>query len=266
MANSNALPKLTAPPFRETTNRKTWTEYLRGDIKQVADQAAAWVQAKTIEEIKRQHELGNSKQFTAVVDGSTTKAIERAERRVVVYFVSAILTRTLGRAKEVLQHNILRFTRNHPDLVEGWTWFLRTGGKAGTIKAIGQTLPTNIRLNAGDALILAPTTKYAWFVNSAAVRHDVSKKIDRRAREDARFKATGKRRGGRALSATPGGKGFMAATSAQLRADLKRVGFTVWASTTFRAPPGPSAGWRSTKRGVPILIFRAGRSVNAQRG
>jgi hypothetical protein len=267
MAKSASLPKLTAPPFRETTSAKTWTSYLKGDLKEVIAQAAVWVQTKTVEVIKEQHDLGNSKQFIAVVDGSKSKPINQAQRKVVVYFVSAVLTRYLSGAKEMLQKNILRSTMRRTGLLaDGWTWYLQVGGKGGSLTSVGGSLPTNIRIRAGDALILAPTAKYAWFGNAAAVRGSIQRKLRRRDAEERKFQMTGKRRSGKPIGNNPGGEGFMAKTAKQLRPQLKRVGFRVTAGFTKNAPPGPSSGWPSTRRGIPILIFYASRGVSVERG
>lgn len=230
-------------------------------------QAPVWVQTKSPEEISNQHALGNSKQFTAVVDGSQSKAISQAQRKVVVYFVSAVLTRALAGAKDRLKKNILSSTTRRTGLLaDGWTWFLQSGGQGGNLTPVGDSLPTNLRIRGGDALILAPGAGYAWFGNSAAVRGHKQKKLRRREKEEAKFALTGKRRRGRPISANPKGVGFMGKTATQLRAELKKVGFNVAASFAKVSPPGPSGGWNSTTRGVPILVFWASRGVKANRG
>jgi hypothetical protein len=253
MQNSASLPHLTAPAFRETTNGKEWVQMIRGDLKQVQAQLPLWVRSKTVEVIKQQHKLGNSEHYTAVVDGNKSKPIAQAERKVVVYFVTAVLTRSLGRAKDVLRKAILRVTeRRTGALSEGWTWFILQGGKRGTLRRLGDTLPTDLTVKSTDVLILAPRAGYAWFANYRA-RHSAEFILKaRRPRKNSGTHADGRPAGqARAI-------GFMAYAAKQLRPELKAINFRVQASWTVSMPPGPAMGWRS-RRGVPILVFKASR-------
>jgi hypothetical protein len=261
MAKSSALPQLTAPDYRVATTGKELMGMLRADLKEVVKQSQQWVQLKAPEETENEIKKGNTPEFTTVVDGSKSKPVEQAQRKVVVYFVSAVLTRELSRAKDVLLRNIKRLTTVYTGrLTQGWTWYLQTGGQWGRVQRLGESLPSNARIHAGESLILAPTADYAWFANSSAMRENVSKQLLKRHRENKKFLETGKRRRGKPISATPKGMGFMGQTAKQLRSELSHVGFKVTANFTTSAPPGPASGWRSTRRGIPILIFYVDQS------
>jgi hypothetical protein len=252
MPNSQDLPKVIAPAYRETKSGKTWTETLRGDLKQVAQQAPLWVRAKTIEGIRGQHAAGNSKQFTAIVDGSKTKPIQQAMWKVHVYFVSAVLTRTLGRAKDVLRKAIERGTKRHTGVLsDRWSWYLQQGGKKGTLTYLGESLPGDLSIRATDRLILAPRAEYAWFANYYALHSRAIVKKYRKPRKDkSGQKFADGRDAGMAKS-----MGFMQLAARQLRPELKRINFTVFCSWTKESPPAPNKF--HSEKGIPILVFRA---------
>jgi hypothetical protein len=261
MEKSEALPKLKAPPFRSTTSADTWTSYLKGDLREVVAQARLWVRVKTKEVIEEQIRQGNSEQHVTYVDGNKSKSIDEAQKKTDTYFVAATLTHGLGKAKEILARNILRFTNKRSGrLANDWTWFFREGGKGGTFRALGDSLPTDMSLRTGDVIILAPRAGYAWFANHYAKVGHTGQWFARKAKAEAKFKATGKRSRGRPMGDKPSGMGFMAATAKQLRPELKRIGIIVTAGFTKRRPPGPGNITRPKQgipeHGFPILQFR----------
>lgn len=259
MSRSDRLPIIQAPAFRETKDRKTWTGYLRSDLEQVKANALEWQRTKPVEEIANQVALGNSKEYTTVVDGSRTKPISQSTRRVDVYFISAVLTRTLGRAKDILARAILRTSKRHTGLLsQGWVWYRQTGGKGGTLDLIGETLPTDLRIKRGTSLILAPQANYAWFANYYAKR-DHGFKTKRRKR--VAMMANGRQ------APAPNSVGFMAYAAKRLRPDLKKIGFSVFVIFTAEVPPSPH-GIRNRRNGYrgPVLIFTPYRFAMGQGG
>jgi hypothetical protein len=211
-------------------------------LQQVIAAAHAWVPQKTALEIRNQIALGNSKQFTSIVDGSRAKPIAEAKVKTQTFFVTTILAKQLERAKPVLVAAIRRATTEHSGLLAGgWSWFLQSGGKSGPVSRLGETLPGDLTLRAGDALILAPSARYAWFANYHAARRETFVPAEvRRARA-----GKGNRR------KPPRGFGFMAYAARQLRAPLKNIGVSVWpVNSTTLAPSGTVSRF-----GVPILVF-----------
>jgi hypothetical protein len=239
---------------------------MQGDINAVLRQSKMWLRAKTAEEIKRQIDLGNTPNFTAVVDGSKAKDIQKADQKVVVYFVSQVLTRTLNRAKDVVQKMVLKYTTKRTGLLsEGWTWYAQSGGKKGPVKWVGDTLPSNLQIGRGQYLILAPRAEYAWFANYFS-KHQHQKDLAWNAtKRDIKILAGKAKRGrGKLTSHNPRSLGFVGQAARTLDRDLKRIGFRVHASVTKNSPPSP-AGFVS-EHGVPMLVFFARRGISAQRG
>lgn len=236
-------PILTAPALRVTRNREEFRAYLRGDLDQVRAAASQWVRQTSERELKHQIELGNSKQYLAVVDGSRVKPISQALQRVQIFFVTTILARNLGRAKNVLAAAIRRATHTHTGLLaDGWEWYQQTGGKAGPVRRLGATLPPDLALHAGDGLILAPAARYAWFGNYYTARHQTF--VPSEVKRKRAGKVVRRRKPAR-------GFGFMAYAARQLRPELSKAGVSVWANTsTALAPPGTRSRF-----GVPILVF-----------
>lgn len=261
MQKSEQLPKLKAPPFRMTTNAATWTQYLKGDLREVLAQTRVWVRVKTREAIEDEIRKGNSKQFVMYVDGNKNKSLEEAERKTDTRFLATALTHGLQRAMEVLSRNILRYTTKRSGrLSSDWTWFLRQGGKTGTFRVLGDSLPSNLTLRTGDVIILGPRAGYAWFANTYAKKGHVASWHARKAKADMDFVLTGKRKRGRPMGTKANGMGFMGLTAKQLRPELKKIGIIVTAGFTKRRPPGPGNITRPKQGhpriGFPILQFR----------
>lgn len=235
-------PIITAPSLRTTQKAEQMVSWLKGDLSQVSAAAAQWVRQTAQRELDNQIRLGNSKQYTSLVDGSRAKPISEADRKVQVFFVTAILARQLGRAKPVLVDAIRRSTRMHTGLLaNGWGWYIQRGGKGTPATRVGVELPPDLSLRPGDALILAPTAAYAWFANYRVARHEgfVPTEVKRQ------------RKTGHTRRKPPRGFGFMAYAARQLRPELKRIGISVWpVFSTALEPPGTRA-----KFGVPILVF-----------
>jgi hypothetical protein len=256
MPSPEVLPIITSPTLRVTGSAETWIGFLKADLKQVQEQVPLWVRYTAIEKINEQLALGNSKQYTAVVDGSRTKAIMQAERRVVVYFVTTVLTRALNKAKPVLRRAIMRVSKRQTGLLaDGWVWYLQRGGKHGPISFLGDSLPSSLELRPGEAVMLVPRAAYAWFVNYYASRKQSFVASERKVR----VKPSKRRR-----KRPPRGYGFMAYAARQLRSELKQIGFSVWPSFTPDTPPAP--GGVKARFGVPILVFVAKRQLRGLSG
>lgn len=255
MTNSNALPQITAPSLRVTTSAETMLSYLKGDLKQVEKQAALWVQLTAKEQIANQLALGNSKEYVAIVDGSKSKPISEAQRRVVVYFVTAVLARSLFRAKDVLRRAILRVSQRRTGLLsEGWVWMLQRG-KGAPFQLLGATLPSTLVLLPGDAVILVPRAAYAWFVNYYAARKESFVPSERKKGAKVSKKRKGKK---------PRGFGFMAYAARQLRPSLKAIGISVWPTVVEDGSLPLPQGFGP---GVPVLSFVVSRRLaRAPRG
>lgn len=254
MLSPNALPHITAPSVRTTTTSEQWVSYLKGDLKQVQNQARQWLVGTALEQVERQIQLGNSKQFTAVVDGSRSKPIVNAERRVVVYFVGAVLARNLQKAQDVLRRAILRVSKRRTGkLSNGWTWFLQRGGKGKALTRLGAVLPASLNLQGGDAVILAPRANYAWFVEYFGRRKApfVPTELKKTKRKSRRKRP-------------PRGTGYTAYAARQLRSELRQVGVSVWAVYSKKPPAAPFG--TVSKYGVPILVFRVSKRVVQMRG
>jgi len=261
MEKSDTLPKLKAPPVRITTKGATFTEFLRGDMREIIEQSRVWVRTKTREQIEDQIRAGNSKQFVMYVDGKKDKSLDSAQWKSDTRFLATALTHGLQRAKEMLSRNILRFTKRRSGrLSSDWTWFLRQGGKTGTFRALGDSLPSNMVLRTGDVIILGPRAGYAWFANTYAKKGHVATWYARKAKADMDFVLTGKRGRGRPMGKNPNGVGFMGLTAKQMRPELKKIGIMVTAGFTKRRPPGPGNITRPKQgipeQGFPILQFR----------
>ena len=67
---SASLPAISAPALRVTRTGEQMTQFVRGDLEEIRKQAPAWVRATAAEQIAKQIQLGNSRQYTAVVDGA----------------------------------------------------------------------------------------------------------------------------------------------------------------------------------------------------
>jgi len=226
------------------TTGEQWVSYIKGDLKQVQAAAQQWVRDTAAREIQNQINLGNSKEYVAIVDGSRTKPVSQAEQRVVVFFVSAILARNLSKAKNVLRRAILRVSKRRTGLLsEGWVWAIQRG-RRGSVTLLGSELPAKLELRPGDALILGPRANYAWYVNYFASRKQAFVPAEvRRARKG--LKSRRKR--------PPRGFGYLAYAARQLRSELRQIGVSVWPSFSTVWPP---AGRMITKYGAPMLVFR----------
>lgn len=256
---SATLPKISAPALRVTRTAEQVTQFLEGDLRQVREQAAQWVRAVAAEQIARQIELGNSRQYTAVVDGSKGKAVEQAERTVRVYFVTAVLARNLAKARRVLEAAVRRILKTRTGLLaSGWQWYVQRGGPSGSTTLLGESVPPGLELRPGDALILAPRASYAWFANYNASRLEafVPREVARARRVIAGGGKPPRRR------RPPRGFGFMAYAARAIRPELRRIGVSVWPRfTTALAPPGTHA-----RRGVPILVLVVNKRLTARPG
>lgn len=256
---SALLPKLSAPALRTTRAGEQVTQYLQGDLKEIREQAPLWVRAVAAEQIANQIRLGNSKQYTAVVDGSSSKAIDQAQQKVRVYFVTAVLARNLTKARRALEIAVRRILKTRTGLLAtGWQWYHQRGGPAGAIALLGDSVPPGLELRAGDALILAPRASYAWFANYNASRIEafVPREVARARRVIAGGGKPPRRR------RPPRGFGFMAYAARSIRPELKRIGVSVWPRfTTQLAPAGTHA-----RRGVPILVLVVNRRLTQRPG
>ena len=164
-------PILTAPSLRETKSFEQVRQYFRDDLAQVNQAAAQWVQQTAAREIANQLTLGNSKQYVQTVDGSQTKPLDQAQRKVQVIFALTLLARKLAQAQPILTAAIRRVTQVHSGLLTtGWEWYVQRGGKGGNTQRLGPTIPGDLTLATGDAMILAPRAPYAWFANYNAAR------------------------------------------------------------------------------------------------
>ena len=173
MTTLNQLPQITAPSLRVTSSGEQFTSYLRGDLKQVREQAQLWLRLTAREQIENQLRLGNSKDYRMVVDGNDHKPLSEAKQKVVVYFVTAVLARNMLRAKEILRKAILRVSERRTGLLsEGWVWAFQKERKA-PFQLLGSTLPKQLELRQGNALILVPRAGYAFFVNYYASQAQV---------------------------------------------------------------------------------------------
>ena len=236
-------PIITAPALRTTKSGEQMVQYLKTDIAQVAVSASLWVRQTAEREINNQIALGNSKQYVAIVDGSKGAPVNQAKQKVQVYFVTTLLARKLEQAKPVLMAAIRRVTNEHTGLLaNGWTWYLQRGGKSGSTEQLGGSLPSDLQLRTGDALILAPAAPYAWFANYNASRAGAF--VPTEIKKARAGKVSRRKR-------PPRGFGFMAYAARRLRGDLTKIGVSVWPRfSTKLAPPGTRA-----KFGVPILVF-----------
>jgi hypothetical protein len=236
-------PILSAPSLRETKSIEQVRQYFQGDLAQVRTAAQQWVQQTAAREIANQIQLGNSKQYTQTVDGSTSKPLSAATQKVVVIFATTLLARKLAQAQTILTAAILRVTKVHTGLLSsGWEWSVQRGGKNGQVQSLGPSIPNDLTLRTGDALILAPRAAYAWFANYNAAR--AQSFVPSEVKRQRAGKAPRRHR-------PPRGFGFMAYAARRLRADLSRIGVSVWPRfSTALAPNDTRAQF-----GVPILVF-----------
>lgn len=236
-------PIITAPQLRVSKSAEQAIQYLKGDLQQVAASAALWVRQTTQRELDNQIALGNSKQYVAIVDGTKGKPISQATRKAQIYFVTTLLARKMEQAKPILTAAIRRVTKTHTGLLaEGWGWYIQRGGKGARAESLGDSLPSDLQLRAGDALILAPRAAYAWFANYNVARSEAFIPSEvKRARAGR----------GRPRKRPPRGFGFLAYAARRIRPDLSKIGVSVWPRmSTALAPAGTVA-----KFGVPILVF-----------
>lgn len=257
MLASRHLPKLSAPSYRETKSAQTFTQMYLGDLREVQKQAALWVRSKTKEELKKQWDLGNSRQVTVVVDGSKTKEIDQAERRTVVYFITAVLTRALLGAKSILVAAIARGTHRRTGLLQRWHWYFQPNGMRGRVRPLGENLPSSFTMTPGDSLLLVPLAPYALFANSYVVDNQ-------RLMPKIRKSKKGGRGPGKLRHSTTKGPGFIAYTTKKVRSDLKHVGFYVYGANAIAQPPAPQG--TKHKYGVPIIVFTFRQGVRERRG
>lgn len=257
--SSATLPKISSPTLRVTRSAERITQYLEADLKQVREQAPLWVRAVAAEQIAKQIQLGNSRQYTAVVDGSQGKAVDQANRNVRVYFVSAVLARNLTKARRTLEAAVRRILTTRTGLLAtGWEWHLQRGGPSGSISLLGVSVPPNLALMPGDALILAPRARYAWFANYNASRLEafVPREVARARKVIAGGGKPPRRR------RPPRGFGFMAYAARSIRPELKRIGVSVFPRfTTLLAPAGTRARY-----GVPILVLVVNKNLRQRPG
>lgn len=245
------LPTISAPSLRVTRTAEQVTQYLQGDLEQILKQVPLWVRATAAEQIARQIQLGNSKQYTAVVDGSQGKPVDQAERKVRVYFVTAVLARNLEKVRRVLEAAIRKILKTHTGLLaSGWQWHVQRGGKSGPIQLLGDALPPDLALRPGDALILAPKAPYAWFADYYAARVYYAPKAQARQIARARRAIAGGGKPPRQRRPARG-FGFMAYAARSIRGELRRIGVGV--VPRFTTQLGPQ-GVRS-RYGVPILVL-----------
>ena len=236
-------PILTAPSLRETKSFEQVRQYFRDDLAQVNQAAAQWVQQTAAREIANQLTLGNSKQYVQTVDGSQTKPLDQAQRKVQVIFALTLLARKLAQAQPILDAAIRRVTQVHTGLLTtGWEWYVQRGGKGGNTQRLGPTIPGDLTLATGDAMILAPRAPYAWFANYNAAREQAFVPAEiKRLRQG---KVSRRHR-------PPRGFGFMAYAARRMRTDLSRIGVSVWPRfSTALQPSGTKAHF-----GVPVLVF-----------
>lgn len=248
------LPRITAPALRVTRTGEQMTQYLAGDLEEIRKQAPLWVRATAAEQIANQIRLGNSPQYTAVVDGSKTRPIDQANQKVIVYFVTAVLARNLEKAKRVLEMAVRRILKTRTGLLAtGWVWYVQRGGKTGPMELVGDAVPAGLELRPGDALILVPKAPYAFFADYNAARLGTfvpKQRVRRGGVRPARQKRP------------PRGFGFMAYAAKAIRPELRRIGVSVVPSlTTQLAPAGTHA-----RRGVPILILAISRKLMQRPG
>lgn len=244
---------------RVTRTAEQLTQYLEGDLKQIREQAPLWVRAVATEQIANQIRLGNSRQYSTLVDGAQGKAVDQANRIARVYFVTAVLARNLTKARRVLEAAIRRILKTHTGLLaSGWQWYVQRGGRSGSMQLLGEAVPPGLELRPGDALILAPRARYAWFANYNASRLEAF--VPAEVRRARRIIAGGGKPPRRRRP--PRGFGFMAYAARSIRPELKRIGVSVWPRfTTQLAPPGTRA-----RQGVPILVLAVGRRLSQRPG
>ena len=236
-------PILTAPALRVTTSAEQVKQYIQGDLAQIRLAAHQWLQETAAREIANQLALGNSKQYIQTVDGSQSKPLSQAEQKVTVVFALTLLARQLAQAQPILEAAIRRVTQVHTGLLsEGWEWSVQRGGKNGRVELLGPTIPNDLTLRPGDAMILAPRASYAWFANYNAARAQAF--VPAEVKRQRAGKAVRRHR-------PPRGFGFMAYAARRLRPNLSRIGVAVWPRfSTAMAPAGTRARF-----GVPILVF-----------
>lgn len=243
-------PKLTisAPSFRSTTSRDTWIHYLEGDLKEVLELVPQWVRGTAIEQVENQIAIGNTRQYTAIVDRSRTKAITQAERNVRVFFVSQVFARNLAKAKSIIEAAVRKLTTTQTGVLAGkWQWYLQRGGPQGSLQYIGPSIPSGLTLRPGDAMILAPEAGYAFFANYYASRKQayVPREVARaRKAAAAGLKPPRRRR-------PPRGFGFIAYAARRVRPEFQRIGVSVWPRYTTELS---TVGHRAHV-GIPMLVF-----------
>lgn len=257
--SSANLPRISAPSLRVTRTGEQITQYLAGDLKEVQAQAPLWVRAVAAEQIANQIQLGNTRQYTAVVDGSAGRNVDQATRSVRVYFVSAVLARNLTKAQRVLEVAIRKILTTHTGLLAtGWQWWVQRGGPSGSTTLLGDSVPPNLALMPGDALILAPRARYAWFANYNASRLEafVPREVVRARKVIAGGGKPPRRR------RPPRGFGFMAYAARSIRPELKKIGVSVFPRfTTALAPAGTHARF-----GVPVLVLVVNKNLRQRPG
>lgn len=259
MPLSSALPRLSAPTLRTTRSGEQVTQYLQGDLKEIRTQGPLWVRAVAAEQIANQIRLGNSPQYTTLVDGSAGKPVDQAIRIARVYFVTAVLARNLTKAKRVLETAVRKIMKTRTGLLAtGWQWYHQRGGPNGTMALLGDTVAAGLELRPGDALILAPKASYAWFANYNASRLQAF--VPRETARARRVIAGGGKPARRRRP--PRGFGFMAYAARMLRPELRRIGVSVWPRFTTQLGPGS----QHSRFGVPILVLVVNRRLTQRPG
>ena len=125
----------------------------------------------TREDTKQQQDMGNPPQLVEV-DGSTNKAVEAVQRKVVVLFGTVLARAAMRMVETELVSNIRRSTTARSgrlaSVSSSWEWrFIPKGGSARIVTSASP--PTSFSL--GDKLVLVPVeVPYASAVNRAVSR------------------------------------------------------------------------------------------------